>query len=140
VSDQRRDAVRAVAKFLHCNYKGGIPATTWENADQDERDGWEEEASHIVGLVQRAERDEERADDGHGSPFKAQIDCPRAFVRELAELINRWGFDSQANTQDIVLAEYLVIALGAFAGTLYRRDELLGQAGPTGLVELGGPR
>jgi len=70
-------------------------------------------------------------------PFKAQIDCPRQFVRDLAELINQYGFDSQANVQDVVLAEYLVIAMGAFAGSVHRRDELLGQAAPTtGLVEL----
>jgi hypothetical protein len=83
--------------------------------------------------------DQRREADGHQPPFTAQFDCPREFVQDLAELINRWGFDSQANTQDIVLAEYLTIAMGTFAGCVYRRDQLLGRAEPNGVVELSHP-
>lgn len=52
----RRDIAIKVARFMRLNYTGGTTTVPWQDAPEDEREGWIEEASHIVDLVQGRER------------------------------------------------------------------------------------
>lgn len=45
------------------------------------------------------------------------------FKEELTQLINKYGLDSDANTPDFLLAEYVVDVLSAHIGVTKTRDE-----------------
>jgi len=45
------------------------------------------------------------------------------FRRDLAELINRYSRESESNTPDFMLAEYLIMCLVAFNKTIRHREE-----------------
>jgi len=48
------DRTEAIAKFLRLNYgRHGMDCPRWEDAAEDERTAWLEEASYICGLADR---------------------------------------------------------------------------------------
>lgn len=48
-----RDRAEAIARFLRLNYTPGTTDVPWEQADEDERAAWIEEALHICELADR---------------------------------------------------------------------------------------
>lgn len=48
-----RDRAEAIARFLRLNYTPGTTDVRWEDADEDERTAWIEEALHICDLADR---------------------------------------------------------------------------------------
>lgn len=49
------------------------------------------------------------------------------FMQELQTLINRYGVDTDADTQDFVLAEYVLGCLSIYGLTVKKRDQLTGR-------------
>lgn len=52
-----------------------------------------------------------------------QPSTQREFTKELSKILNRYGLDSQANTPDFFLAEYLVSCLKAYTITVKNTTE-----------------
>jgi len=56
-----------------------------------------------------------------------QIDDRRLFVTSLAELINCHSLETDSDTPDFILAEYMTRSLEAFNNTIVKREEWYGR-------------
>lgn len=53
-----------------------------------------------------------------------------AFVKELANVVNRFSREGSSNTSDFLLAEFMLGCLKAFEHSVTERDRLTGDGGP----------